>query len=394
MAKKQAMMLLAGTELAEAIEWRHHLHSRPELAFQEMATSEFVAAKLRSFGLEVVTGIAKTGVVATLRGALDQGRALALRCDLDALPLAEDNDFAHRSIRPKVMHACGHDGHTAMLLAAARLLSRNRQAVGLVHFIFQPAEEAEGGGAAMIEDGLFERFPVQAIFGLHNWPGLPVGQFAIRPGAMMAAFDVFELEIMGRGCHGAMPHLGVDPVQLGAEFVMAAQTIVSRKLTPVEPAVVSITQFHAGDAWAVIPERAELRGTARSFTAKTSELIEQHLKQLAEGLAVAHGAQLSLRYERRYPATVNSPVETELCAKVARSVVGAENVRTDLAPSMGAEDFAFMLQRVPGAYIWLGNGPTSGGCQLHNPRYDFNDEALAVGAEYWVQLAEQWFQRA
>ncbi len=380
-------------DLEEVARWRRDIHRHPELAFAEERTSRFVAEKLRSFGLEVATGIAKTGVVGSLRGREVPSRAIALRADMDALPIEERNTFEHRSVHSKTMHACGHDGHTAMLLGAAKRLAEHPPA-GTVHFVFQPAEESAGGGAAMVDEGLFRRFPAEAVFGMHNWPGLPLGQFAVRSGPMMAGSDQFEIVVKGRGCHGAMPDLGIDPIQIGAAIVSAAQTIVSRKLPPLTSGVVSITQFHAGDAWAVIPEEARLRGTARSFDENISNFLERNLRDLAEGIARAHGASAEVMYRRGYPPTVNTRAEAELCQRVTEALVGAENVRTDLPPSMGAEDFAFMLKQLPGAYIWLGNGPTEGSCLLHNPHYDFNDSAAAFGVAYWVKLAETFFARS
>lgn len=379
-------------DLDDVTHWRREIHRYPELGFAEERTSRFVAEKLRSFGLEVTTGIAKTGVVGTLRGREASERAIALRADMDALPIEEKNSFEHRSVHTKTMHACGHDGHMAMLLGAARRLAE-RPPPGTVHFVFQPAEEGGGGGALMVREGLFERFPVQAVFGMHNWPGLPLGQFAVRSGPMMAGSDVFEILVKGRGCHGAMPDMGIDPIQIGAEIVTAAQTIVSRKLPPLTAGVVSITQFHAGDAWAVIPEEARLRGTARSFDENISQFLERNLRELSEGIARAHGATTEFTYTRGYPPTINSRAEAEFCQRVTEALVGVENVRTDLPPSMGAEDFAFMLKERPGAYIWLGNGPTDGSCLLHNPHYDFNDSAAAFGVAYWVKLAETFLAR-
>lgn len=379
-------------DLDDVTHWRREIHRYPELAYAEERTSRFVADKLRSFGIEVATGIAKTGVVGTLRGRETPGRAILLRADMDALPIEEKNNFEHRSLHSKTMHACGHDGHMAMLLGAARRLAE-QPPTGTVHFVFQPAEEGGGGGALMVREGLFERFPVEAVFGMHNWPGLPLGQFAVRSGPMMAGSDVFEIVVKGRGCHGAMPDMGIDPIQIGAEIVTAAQTIVSRKLPPLTAGVVSITQFHAGDAWAVIPEEARLRGTARSFDENISQFLERNLRELSEGIARAHGAKAEVTYTRGYPPTINSKAEAEFCQKVTEALVGAENVRTDLPPSMGAEDFAFMLKERPGAYIWLGNGPTEGSCLLHNPHYDFNDSASAFGVAYWVKLAETFFAR-
>ncbi len=369
-------------------EWRHDLHAHPETAFEEHRTSEKVAGLLESFGIEVHRGLAGTGVVGTLKGRHGDGRAIALRADMDALDIAEKNDVPYRSRHEGKMHACGHDGHTAMLLGAARYLAETRNFAGTVHFIFQPAEENEGGARVMVEDGLFEKFPVEAVYGLHNWPGQPVGTIAVRPGPMMAAFDIFELTVAGRGSHGAMPHEGIDPVVVAAEIVGALQTIASRSTDPQDAVVVSVTQIHAGEAWNIIPEEVVMRGTTRSFRPEVQDAIEPAIRRLAEGIAAAHGARATLRYERRYPPTVNSEAAAEVAARAAAEVVGADQVLRDPTPSMGAEDFAFMLQARPGCYVWLGNGPGEGGCMLHNPRYDFNDEILTIGASYWATLVE------
>jgi|APFre7841882724_1041349.scaffolds.fasta_scaffold00913_2 amidohydrolase len=378
---------------ADMTAWRHDLHAHPETAFEEVRTSAFVAERLAAFGLEVTRGIGRTGVVGTLRAG-SAARTVGLRADMDALHVPEENDFAHRSRHAGKMHACGHDGHTAMLLGAARYLAATRAFDGTVHFIFQPAEENEGGGRAMVEDGLFERFPCDAVYGLHNWPGLPVGQFAVMPGPMMASFDVFEIALAGRGTHAAMPHLGVDPVVAGSALVQALQTIPSRTVSPVDAAVVSVTQFHAGDTWNVIPAEAVLRGTTRAFRPEVQDEIEAGVRRVAAGIDAAYGTTSSVRYERRYPPTVNTAPEAMLAAQAMRSLVGDANVHTALPPTMGAEDFAFMLQARPGAYAWIGNGPGEGGCVLHNPRYDFNDDILPLGAAYWVALAEQELPRA
>jgi len=366
--------------------WRRDLHAHPETAFEEERTSAFVAAKLEEFGIDVHRGLATTGVVGTLRAG--DGPAIGLRADMDALHIHEKNEFGHRSTHEGRMHACGHDGHTTMLLGAARYLAETRKFTGTVHFIFQPAEENEGGGRVMVEEGLFEKFPVQAVYGMHNWPGLAAGRFAIRPGPMMAAFDIFELTVTGRGAHAGMPHTGVDPIVTVAEIITALQTIASRVTHPLDSVVVSITQVHAGDTWNVIPDEVVLRGTARSFRDEVQDTIEPTMRRIADGICAAHGARAALRYERRYPPTLNHPAETETAAKVAADVAGTANVDRDPMPCMGAEDFAFMLREQPGCYIWLGNGPGEGGCVLHNARYDFNDEILPLGASYWARLVE------
>jgi amidohydrolase len=373
---------------AEMTEWRHRLHANPETAFEEHKTSEFVAERLTSFGISVERGIAGTGVVGTLRGSVPGPRAIALRADMDALPIAEQNGFAHVSQHQGRMHACGHDGHTAMLLGAAKHLAETRNFAGTIHFIFQPAEENEGGARAMIEAGVLERYPVEAVFGMHNWPELPVGRFAIQPGAMMAAFDIFEITIKGRGGHAAMPHLAVDPVVAAAQVVNGLQTIASRNTHPLESAVVSITQIHGGDTWNVIPEMVVLRGTTRSFSPEIRDHMEPSIHRIADGACRSCGAEMELHYERRYPPTLNAAAETETAAAAAAAIVGAGNVQRVLLPSMGAEDFAFFLEKKPGAYIWIGNGTAETGAMLHSPHYDFNDAILPLGASYWVRLAE------
>jgi amidohydrolase len=368
--------------------WRRDLHAHPETAFEERRTADVVARLLESFGVAVDRGLAKTGVVGTLKGDHPDGPAIALRADMDALHIHEKNGFAHASTHPGRMHACGHDGHTAMLLGAARYLAETRNFAGRVHFIFQPAEENEGGARVMVEEGALERYPVQAIYGMHNWPGLSAGQFAIRPGPMMAAFDIFEIAVRGRGAHAAMPHLGVDPVVAAAQIVGGLQTIVSRTVNPLEGAVVSVTQIHGGDTWNVIPDEVVLRGTTRSFDPAVRDLLEPAIRRVADGVCLSLGAAMEMRYERRYPPTVNSAAETEIAAATAASLVGAANVRRDLLPSMGAEDFAWFLEQKPGAYIWIGNGAEADQAMLHNPHYDFNDNILALGASYWARLVE------
>lgn len=381
------MQLLDIPFLAELAALRRDIHAHPELAFHEERTAAIVARELGRYGLEVHTGLARTGVVGVLRAGSGR-RMIGLRADMDALPLTELNEFPHHSKHPGRMHACGHDGHTAMLLGAARYLAEHPDFDGAVAFIFQPAEEAEGGAAVMIEAGLFEQFPVESVYGLHNWPGIPVGEMAIMPGPVMAGTCGFEITVRGHGCHAAMPHQGVDAIVAASHLVQALQTVTARNLHPCEAAVVSVTQFHAGSAWNILPEEAVLRGTLRSFKPEVQEQVERAIERLCGGVAAAYGAQIGVAFEHRYPPTVNTAPEAALCLRVARSFLGEDKVQTDALPSMGAEDFAYMLREKPGCYVWLGNGPGTGGCTLHNPHYDFNDDALPVGITYWVRLVQ------
>ncbi len=367
---------------------RRDIHAHPELAFEEHRTAELVARHLEALGIETHRGVGGTGVVGVVRGRRGL-RAIGLRADMDALPITERNEFAHKSTIQGCMHACGHDGHTTMLLGAAEALAARRDFDGIVYLIFQPAEEGEGGAPAMIADGLFERFPMEAVFGMHNWPGMEAGSFAIHAGPVMASADRFDIRFTGVGAHAAMPHLGVDPVVAGAAFVQAAQTLVSRVLDPIDAGVVSVTQFHAGEAYNVIPDRAELCGTVRTFSAEVRDRLERGLRQVAEGIAQSHGVQVDFEFRRGYPPTINTAAEAALCAEAARSVVGGDRVFTDRRPSMGAEDFAYFLQEKPGAYVWIGNGPGEGGCMLHNPNYDFNDEVMPAGVAYWCALVQR-----
>ena len=370
--------------------WRRDLHQHPETAFEEHRTAGIVAEKLESWGIEVHRGLAGTGVVGLLTGASDGGRRIGLRADLDALDVQETNDFDHRSRHEGKMHACGHDGHTTMLLGAARYLAETRNFDGQVAFIFQPAEENEGGGRVMVEEGLFETFPVESVYGLHNMPGLPAGQAGMRKGPAMAAFDIFEITVQGVGAHAAWPHKSIDPIVIGSQMVGALQTVASRRTDPLDSLVVSVTQFHAGETWNIIPESAVIRGTVRSFKKEVQDQAEAEIRRLAEGLAAAQGAAVELRYERRYPAVVNTAPETDFCAAVASDVLGGDKVNQDYPPLMGSEDFAYMLQEKPGCYILLGNGEGDGatGCTLHNPGYDFNDDVAVLGASYWARLVE------
>jgi hippurate hydrolase len=366
---------------------RRDLHANPELAFEERRTADAVAEFLQETGLEVTRGLARTGVVGTLRAG--NGRdAIALRADMDALPLQELNEIPHRSRHAGRMHACGHDGHVAMLLGAASALATTRSFSGTVHFVFQPAEEMAGGGRAMIEDGLFERFPVEAAFALHNWPGLDVGHFAARPGPTMAGADLFEIRIRGRGAHAAMPHQGRDVILAGAALVQALQSLVARNVDPQDAAVVSVTRFQAGHGDNVLPDEAVLGGTVRMLDADVRELMRTGLERVCNGVGAAHDVAVDLDYKAGYPPTLNAAEPTELASRVARELFGPDRVHGALPPSMGAEDFAFMAERVPACYAWLGNGPATGGCTLHNPRFDFNDEIIPLGVRYWVRLVE------
>ena len=372
----------------EMQEWRRDIHAHPEIAFEEHRTAQIVADKLESFGIEVETGIAGTGVVGTLRKGMGN-RSIGLRADLDALLINETNDFEYKSKNPGQMHACGHDGHTTMLLGAAKYLSEQGNFDGTVNFIFQPAEENEGGGRAMIEDGLFDKYPVESVYGMHNIPGMPVGSFAIKPGPIMAAFDIFNLKVIGRGGHAAMPQTTVDPIIVGTKIIDAFQAIISRSIDPQEPSVLSVTQFHGGDAYNVIPNQVEIKGCTRCFSPKVQKKLEDEMRQISESICKAYGADCEFHYEHRYPATINSEEEANLAGQVAQEIVGEERVNLSPKPGMGSEDFAYMLQEKPGSYIWIGNGDGEGSCMIHNPGYDFNDEILPIGATYWVKMAEE-----
>ncbi len=374
----------------EMRQWRRHFHQYPETAYEEHRTAEFIGDKLQSFGLEVWRGLGVTGVVASLSIGRS-ARKIALRADMDALFIEERNEVAYKSCHPGKMHACGHDGHSAMLLGAAKYLAETRDFDGTVYFIFQPAEEGRAGAKRMIDDGLFERFPAQAVYGLHNFPDIPAGHFAVKPGAMMASFDCFEIRLNGTATHAAMPHLGDDVMLAAAHTVTALQAIVSRHVDPAEAAVVSITQIHGGNTWNAIPDEVVLRGTYRCFKTGVQQLIERKIRHIVQSVAECFGLRAEVRINPDnpgYPVTWNSEAESSAALLAAQAVVGEDAVDTRPVASMGAEDFAFMLQRKPGCYLWLGNGPGEGGCLLHNPHYDFNDDILPVGASYWVQLVE------
>jgi len=377
--------------LKQMQQWRQHLHRFPEIAYEETQTAAFIAEKLRSFGLTVHQGLAKTGVVASL-SAGSGDKKIALRADMDALAIQEQNHFDYKSQHPGKMHACGHDGHCAMLLGAAAYLSANPDFNGTVHFIFQPAEEGRAGAKQMLDDGLFELFPADYVFGLHNFPDIPLGQFAVKSGAMMAALDCFEITLSGKATHAAMPHLGNDAIIAAAHLVTALQTIVSRTINPADTAVVSITQIHAGDTWNAIPESVLLRGTFRCFSTVVQAQIADSIQQLVAGFCASFKVTAEVRINPEnigYPVTFNDAAATDLAIAAATAVVGEHGVNCQPVPSMGSEDFAFMLQEKPGCYLWIGNGSSENSCLLHNPHYDFNDQILANGLAYWLQLVKQ-----
>jgi len=377
---------------------RRDIHAHPELCFQEHRTADVIAKALTDWGIPIHRGLGKTGVVGIVSNG-SSSRAVGLRADIDALPMTEHNTFAHASTHPGRMHACGHDGHTAMLLAAARHFARHRNFDGTVYLIFQPAEEGGAGAREMMRDGLFEKFPMEAVFGAHNWPGLKVGQFALKPGPVMASSNEFRITIRGKGSHAALPHNGIDPVPVACQMVQAFQTIITRNRRPVDPGVISVTMIHAGEATNVVPDACELQGTVRTFSLELIDLIEQRMRAIAEHTCAAFGAQCEFEFRRNYPPTINHPAETEFARRVLGQVVGPGNVH-EYEPTMGSEDFSFFLQEKPGCYFVIGNGDGShregghglGPCMLHNPSYDFNDELIPLGATAWVRIAEEWLK--
>ena len=391
------------TQAAGIAAVRRDIHAHPELCFEEVRTADLVAAKLTEWGIPLHRGLGTTGVVGIVHGrdGGKSGRAIGLRADIDALPMTEFNTFAHASKHQGKMHACGHDGHTAMLLAAAQHFAKQRDFDGTVYLIFQPAEEGGGGAREMIKDGLFEQFPMEAVFGMHNWPGMEVGKFAVSSGPVMASSNEFKITITGKGGHAAMPHMGIDPVPVACQIVQGFQTILTRNKKPVDAGVISVTMIHAGEATNVIPDSCEIQGTVRTFTFETLDLIERRMQEIAEGLSAAFGATCAFEFERNYPPTINTPYEADFARKVMADIVGEGNA-VPQEPTMGAEDFSFMLQEKPGAYCFIANGfgahrggyegggHDAGPCTLHNPHYDFNDDLIPLGATYWVRLAEQW----
>ncbi len=380
---------------------RRDIHAHPELAYQEQRTADVVAATLEGWGIPIHRGLGGTGVVGIIVGRSAGSRAIGLRADMDALPMQELNTFPHASQHKGKMHGCGHDGHTAMLLNAARYLVEHKNFDGTVYVIFQPAEEGGAGARHMMDDGLFIKFPMDAVFGMHNWPGIPVGNFGVTPGPIMASSNVFAITLRGKGAHGGMPNLGVDPIMAAVQIAQSLQTIITRNRNPLDAAVLSITQIHAGSADNVIPTEALMRGTVRTFTLETLDLIETRMREIVQHSAAAMGCEVDFHFTRTYPPTVNHVRETEFCTRIMESIVGADHVNDHVEPTMGAEDFSFMLLDVPGCYAWIGNGTGDhrlsghglGPCTLHNGSYDFNDALLPLGATYWVMLAEEWFKQ-
>ncbi|MBC7603392.1 MAG: amidohydrolase [Ramlibacter sp.] len=387
------------TQAASITAIRRDIHAHPELCFQENRTADVIAAKLTEWGIPIHRGMGTTGVVGIVKNGTGT-RAIGLRADMDALPMQEFNTFEHASVNKGKMHACGHDGHVAMLLAAAQHFAKNRNFDGTVYLIFQPAEEGGGGAREMIRDGLFTQFPIDAVFGMHNWPGYDVGKFAVSAGPVMASSNEFKITIHGKGSHAALPHNGIDPVPVACEMVQAFQTIISRNKKPIDAGVISVTMIHAGEATNVVPDFAELQGTVRTFTLEVLDMIEKRMKQIAEHLCAAYDATCEFEFHRNYPPTINSDAEAAFSRKVLASIVGEQNVM-EQEPTMGAEDFAYMLQAKPGAYCFIANGDGAhremghgaGPCMLHNPSYDFNDELIPLGATYWVRLAEMWLSK-
>ncbi|MCU0957381.1 MAG: M20 family metallopeptidase [Hydrogenophaga sp.] len=391
------------TQAASIAAVRRDIHAHPELCFEEVRTADLVAAKLTEWGIPIHRGMGTTGVVGVVHGRDGGacGRAIGLRADMDALPMQEHNQFEHASRHVGKMHACGHDGHTAMLLAAAQHFARHREFDGTVYLIFQPAEEGGGGAREMIKDGLFERFPMEAVFGMHNWPGMPVGSFAASAGPVMASSNEFRITIRGKGAHAALPHNGIDPVPVACQMVQAFQTIITRNKKPVDAGVISVTMIHTGEATNVVPDSCEIQGTVRTFTLEVLDLIERRMREIAEHTCAAFGAGCEFEFRRNYPPTVNHPAETAFARQVLAEIVGAQRV-LDQEPTMGAEDFAYMLQQRPGCYLFIANGDGDhramghgdGPCTLHNPNYDFNDDLIPLGATFWVRLTEQWLGRS
>ncbi|MBP2280611.1 hippurate hydrolase [Psychrobacter sp. PL19] len=379
-------MLINETLLGEVKQWRKQIHSQPELGFKEFKTVAFIVDKLQSFGIEVHQGLGGTGVVGTLKNG--SGPTIGIRADIDALPIKEQNDIDYKSTHENCMHACGHDGHTSVLLGTAKHLSQHKNFSGTIHFIFQPAEEVLGGAKAMIDDGLFDKFPMDAVYGLHNWPGLPVGEIAVNNGPMMASFDTFEITLTGKGTHAAMPHLGADPIAAGAALITNIQSIISRRISPLKSGVISVTQMNSGDTTNVIPDYAILKGTVRSFDMDVRQSMQDMLTEMVTTLPPLYGVTGEMDYHIRYPVTTNDSRAYLEIKEAATKVLGADKVKTNVEPSMASEDFSFMNQVVKGAYFWLGVDGSSPSKPLHNASYDFNDDAIETGIKVWVSLVE------
>jgi len=382
--------------LDEMKSWRQDLHKIPEIGLEEYETSKYIKNKLKEFNINFKEGYSNTGLVAWIKGKKgNSNKSIGLRADFDALPMPEKNNFDHKSTNDGMMHACGHDGHTSMLLGAAKYISENNDFDGTVYFIFQPGEEGFAGGKKMIEDGLFNDFNIDEVYALHNWPELPLGSFGVNSGAMMAAVDEFDIIIKGKGGHAAMPHLGIDPIIVASQIVTTIQTVISRSTDPVDKALISITKIHGGTAHNVIDDEVKLSGTIRTFKPETRSFIEKRIEEIANGIAKAHGAGANIEFDliNKYPATINSKKESEFAARIAKQMVGEENVNTDIDPSMGGEDFSYLLNKKPGSYLYIGQGDENHKAHLHTTKYDFNDNLLPIGVNYWVNLVKEYFNK-
>ena len=376
--------------------WRQDLHRIPEIGLEEHNTSAYIKEKLKGWNIEFKDGYSKTGIVAWVKGSKDtSGKSIGLRADFDALPITEKNIFDYKSKNKGFMHACGHDGHTTMLLGAAKYLSENNNFDGIVYFIFQPGEEGFGGGKIMIEDGMFEDFKIDEVYALHNWPELPIGSFGVNSGAMMAAVDEFDITIKGKGGHAAMPQLVIDPIIIASQIVIAIQTIISRSINPVDKALISITKIHGGSAYNVIDDEVKLSGTIRTFKTQTRSFLEKKIREISEGIAKANGAGVNIEFDliNKYPPTINSKKESEFATNIAKKMVGTENVITNIEPSMGGEDFSYLLNSKPGSYLYIGQADENHKAHLHTTNYDFNDNLLPIGVNFWVELAKSFFQK-
>ena len=380
----------------EMTEWRQDLHKIPEIGLEEYETSSYIKDKLKSWNIQFKEGYSNTGIVAWIKGSEgDSDRSIGLRADFDALPMPEKNTFSHKSTKEGMMHACGHDGHTTMLLGAAKYLSENNHFNGTVHFIFQPGEEGFGGGKIMIEDGMFEDFKIDEVYALHNWPELPLGSFGVNSGPMMAAVDEFDITVKGKGGHAAIPQLAIDPIIISSQIVLAIQTIISRSIDPVDKALISITKIHGGTAYNVIDDEVKLSGTIRTFKPETRTFIGKKIKEISEAIAKSQGAKVIVEFDlvNKYPPTINSKKESEFASNVAKNLVGIENVNTDIEPSMGGEDFSYLLNSKPGSYLYIGQGDDNHKAHLHTTKYDFNDNLLPIGVNYWVELVKSFFDK-